>query len=188
MKTTTTGLIAMRMENPAVELDDFERLVEQYRRRVLRFLFASLRDMDLAETLTQDCFWNAYRNRHAFRGTCSVNTWLMKIAINLVRDHARNRRFQFWRKAQRVHNEEIQDWPDRRISPEDKAAVNEQVDAVWEATKALSEKQRTVFLLRFVEDLDIPEIAHTTGLTENAVNVHLFRAVRGIRKRVGKLK
>jgi RNA polymerase sigma-70 factor (ECF subfamily) len=180
--------MAIRMENPALEFDDFERLVEQYRTRVLRFVFASVRDMDLAETLTQDCFWNAYRNRRAFRGHCSVNTWLMKIAINLVRDHARNRRFQFWRKAQRVHNEEIQDWPDRRISPEDRAAVNEQVQAVWEATKTLSEKQRAVFLLRFVEDMDIPEIAHTTGLTENAVHVHLFRAVRGIRKRLGKVK
>jgi RNA polymerase sigma-70 factor (ECF subfamily) len=186
--TTTSGFIALRMKNPALEIEDFERLVEQYRTRVFRFVFASVRDMDVAETLTQDCFWNAYRHRGAFRGNCSVHTWLMRIAVNLVRDHARNRRFQFWKKAQRAHNEEIQDWPDRGISPEEKAAVNEQVRAVWEATKTLSEKQRTVFLLRFVEDLDIPEIAQSTGLSENAVNVYLFRAVRGIRKRLGKSK
>jgi RNA polymerase sigma-70 factor (ECF subfamily) len=143
--------------------------------------------MDVAETLTQDCFWNAYRNRRAFRGDCSVHTWLMRIAVNLVRDYARNRRFQFWRKAQRVGHEEIHEWPDRRISPEEKAAVNEQVQAVWQATKTLSQKQRTVFLLRFVEDLDITEIAASTGLTENAVNVNLFRAIRGIRRRLGKV-
>ena len=186
--TTTSGFVAVSMENPALEIEDFERLVEQYRTRVLRFVFASVREMDLAETLTQDCFWKAYKSRSAFRGNCSVITWLMRIAVNLVRDHTRNRRFQFWRKAPRVHNEEIQDWPDRSISPEEKAAVNEEVQAVWKATKTLSEKQRTVFILRFVEDLDIPEIAQSTGLTENAVNVHLFRAVRGIRKRLGKLK
>jgi RNA polymerase sigma-70 factor, ECF subfamily len=186
--TTTSGFISMSMENPAIDIDDFEHLVEQYRTRVLRFVFASVRDMDLAETLTQDCFWRAYKSRAAFRGDCSVHTWLMRIAINLVRDHTRNRRFQFWKKAERVHHEEIRDWPDRSISPEEKAAVNEQVHAVWEATKALSDRQRTVFLLRFVEDLDIPEIARSTGLTENAVNVHLFRAVRNIRKRLGKLK
>jgi len=184
-QTTTTGFIGVNMENPVLELENFERLVEQYRARVLRFVFASVRDMDLAETLTQDCFWNAYRNRTAFRGDCSVSTWLMKIAVNLIRDHTRTRRFQFWRKAQRIYIEEIHDWPVRSISPEEKAAVNEQIQAIWEATKALSEKQRTVFLLRFVEELDIPEIAQSTGLTENAVNVHLFRAVRGIRKRLG---
>src|SRR5262245_17874763 len=186
--TATTGFIAVSMENPVLEIDDFERLVEQYRTRIFRFVFASVRDMDLAETLTQDCFWKAYRHRDAFRGECSVTTWLMKIAVNLVRDHVRTRRFQFWKKASRVRIEEIQNWPLRSISPEEKAAVNEQVQAVWEATKTLSEKQRTVFLLRFVEDLDTPEIAQTAGLTENAVNVHLFRAIRGIRKRLGNLK
>jgi len=40
------------------------------------------------------------------------------------------------------------------------------VQAVWQATKTLPERQRTVFLLRFVEDLDIPEIVVATGLTE----------------------
>lgn len=187
-QTVTTGLIAMSMGNPALEIDDFERLVEQYRPRVLRFVFASVRDWDLAETLTQDCFWRAYTHRNAFRRDCSALTWLMRIAVNLVRDQMRNRRFQFWRKAGSVAHDEMHDWADRSISPEEKASVNEQVQAVWEATKTLSERQRTVFLLRFVEDLNIAEIAETAGLTENAVNVHLYRAVRGIRKRLGKLK
>jgi RNA polymerase sigma-70 factor (ECF subfamily) len=144
--------------------------------------------MDLAETLTQDCFWRAYKNRHAFRGDCSMHTWLIKIAINLVRSHVRSRRFQFWHKAERVGGEEIQDWPDRGISPEERAAINEQVQAVWEATNTLSERQRTMFLLRYVEDMDIPEIAQSTGVSESTVNVHLVRAVQGIRKRLGRRK
>src|SRR5207253_6766350 len=184
--SATSGFIAVNMENPVLEFENFDRLVEQYRTRVLRFLFASVRDMDLAETLTQDCFWNAYKSRRAFRGDCSVNTWLMRIAINLVRNHTRSRRFQFWRKAQRVDNGEIHDWPDRSISPEERAAVNEQIQAVWEATKTLSDRQRTVFLLRFLEDLDIPEIALSTGITEAAVSVRLYRAVRRIHNCVGR--
>ena len=187
-EATTSGFIAMSVENPALEIENFERLVTQYRTKVLRFVFASVRDWDLAETVTQDCFWKAYKHRNAFRGDCSTTTWLMRIAINLVRDHTRSRRFQFWRKTEHVQNEEIHNWPGRSISPEDKTAVNEQVQAVWDATKSLSERQRTVFLLRFVEDLDIADIAQASGLTENAVNVHLFRAVRGIRKRLGQLK
>ena len=186
--SATSGFIAVNMGNPALELDDFDQLVEQYRTRVLRFLFASVRDMDLAETLTQDCFLNAYKSRKGFRGDCSAYTWLMRIAINLVRNHVGSRRFQFWKKAQRVDNGEIHDWPDRSISPEERAAVNEQIQAVWEATKTLSDRQRTVFLLRFLEDLDIPEIALSTGLTEGAVSVHLFRAVRRIQKCLGTTK
>ena len=186
--TATTGFIALRMENPALEIEDFEHFVAQYRTRVLRFVFASVHDMDLAETLTQDCFWNAYRNRHAFRGDCSMQTWLIKIAINLVRSHMRNRRFQFWKKAERVRSDEIREWPDGGISPEERASVNERVQAVWEATKTLSERQRSVFFLRYVEDMDVPEIAEATGVSESTVNVHLVRAVQSIRRRLGKSK
>src|SRR5439155_12473144 len=95
-------LIALSMGSPALEFENFDRVVMQYRSRVLRFLLASLGDMDLAESLTQDCFWNAYRSRKTFRGECSVNTWLMRIAVNLVRNQLRSRRFQFWKKAQRL--------------------------------------------------------------------------------------
>ena len=97
MKTeTTSGLIALHMQNPALEFENFDRVVQQYRARVLRFLLASLGDMDVAESLTQDCFWKAYKSRGTFRGDCSVNTWLMRIAVNLIRNHVRTRRFQFW--------------------------------------------------------------------------------------------
>src|SRR5262252_5629443 len=128
MKHTTTSVFVAvrRMENPALDLEDFEQLVGRYRTRVLRFVFASVRDMDLAETLTQDCFWNAYKSRATFRGDCGIQTWLIRIALNLIRDHARNRRFQSWRKAERVGGEEMQHWPDRSISPEEKAVVSEQ--------------------------------------------------------------
>jgi RNA polymerase sigma-70 factor (ECF subfamily) len=57
---------------------------------------------------------------------------------------------------------------------------------VWEATTGLSDRQRTVFLLRFMEEMTVREIVDATGLTENAVNVHLFRAVRAVRTRLGK--
>src|SRR5262245_32588330 len=88
-----------------------------------------------------------------------------------------------------VDTRAISDWmPDRGMSPETKTFVKEQMEAVWAATIALSERQRTVFLLRFVEDMELLEIAAATGLTEGAVKVHLFRAVQSVRKRIRSLK
>jgi RNA polymerase sigma-70 factor (ECF subfamily) len=66
--------------------------------------------------------------------------------------------------------------------------MKEQLEAVWAATAKLSEKQRTVFLLRFVEDMDMGEIAAATGISQGAVKVHLFRAVQSVRKRLGSIK
>ena len=74
------------------------------------------------------------------------------------------------------------------ISPERHAVVKQQLEAVWTATETLTQRQRTVFLLRFVEDMDLLEIAAATGLTEGSVKVHLFRAVHAVRKRMGDIK
>jgi RNA polymerase sigma-70 factor (ECF subfamily) len=50
----------------------------------------------------------------------------------------------------------------------------------------LPERQRTVFLLRFVEEMELLEICAVTGLTEGAVKMHLSRAVQRVRERVGR--
>lgn len=180
----TSALDAVSVESPAREIDDFEGIVRLFWPRVFRFALASLRDRDAAQTLAQDCFLRAYRSRDRFRGESSLGTWLMQIAVNLARDYGRSRRLQFWKRAEPIERE--REWtPSRGTDPESQALVNEQVQAVWNATGHLSERQRTVFLLRFVEEMELLEISAVTGLSENAVKVHLFRAVRAVRKRMG---
>jgi RNA polymerase sigma-70 factor (ECF subfamily) len=177
------------VETPAPELADFEAVVRLYRPGIFRFILASLRDRDAAETLAQECFLRAYRARQQFRGEASVKTWLMRIAVNLVRDHLSNVRLKFWRRAQRssVDPSMAAGWlADRRSSPEDAAHAKEQVAAIWSAVEKLPEGQRTVFLLRFVEDMDILEIAAATGLKEGTVKIHLFRALRTVRAQIAR--
>jgi RNA polymerase sigma-70 factor (ECF subfamily) len=167
---------------------DFEALVRLYRPKVFRFALASLRDLDAAETVTQDCFLRAYHARQAFRQECSLQTWLMQIAVNLIRDHLRSRRFQFWRRA-RLTAEPVESAGYRIVdgarSPEAQALLNEKVAAIWESAGKLPERQRTVFLLRFVEDMDLLDIARVTGMKEGTVKTHLFRALRTLRERLG---
>ncbi len=165
-------------------LEDFDSLVLLHRPRIFRFLLASLRNRETAENLTQDCFMRAYKARDQFRGSSSLATWLMHIAANLVRDHETNRRLKFWKRQLRADVElnDVSDWiPDRQKSPEALALVREQVQAIWKAAASLSERQRTVFLLRFVEDMDLLEIAAVTGMKEGTVKTHLFRAVQAVR-------
>ena len=174
-----------------VELDDFDALVKRYRPRIFRFLLASLRDRESAENLTQDCFVRAYRARGQFRGAANPVTWLMQIAANVLRNHVASGRLKFWRRALRTGLDpaDLRDWiPDRHASPEDLALAKEQVQAMWKDVGCLSEKQRTVFLLRFVEDLDLLEIAAITGMKEGTVKAHLFRALHSVRARLEERK
>lgn len=172
--------------NAAAEVE-FEGLVEIYRPKIFRFLLASLRDADAAECLTQECLFRAFQSLHRFRNECTISTWLMQIAVNLLRDHVRNRRLQFWKRMRRneAPTEGPQEWlADKRRSPEAQALLREQVKAVWDAAALLSDKQRSVFFLRFVEDMDLFEIATVMGMKEGTVKTHLFRAVQAVRGRV----
>ena len=83
--------------------------------------------------------------------------------------------------------QDISEWmPDNGASPEARTLQKERVAAIWRATRNLSERQRTIFILRFVEDMDVLEIADATGLSEGTVKVHLFRALQAVRRRIGK--
>jgi len=175
------------MERCAGETRDFDSVVQLYWPRVFRFALASLRERDAAEALTQDCFLHAYQGWGRFRGESSIQTWLMRIAVNLVRDASRNRRLQFWKRLRPADAEEIgRRICDGRLSPEQEALLREQVAGIWTATASLPERQKTVFLLRFAQDMTLLEIAGATGLSENAVKVHLYRALRAVRMQMGR--
>jgi RNA polymerase sigma-70 factor (ECF subfamily) len=142
----------------------------------------------LAETLTQECFLKAYRNWAGFRGESSAMTWLMRIAINLQKDHWRSRRMQFWRQTQSsaVDLDEACEWlPSGARSAEQQMLARERVQQVWKAVKGLSERQRTVFLLRYVEERELSEIARATGLSEGTIKAHLSRALAKVRAELG---
>ena len=90
----------------------------------------------------------------------------------------------FWRKTQTnaVDLDEASEWlPNGERNAEQQILAREQVAQVWQAVKGLSERQRTVFLLRYVEERELSEIAAATGLSEGTVKAHLSRALGRVR-------
>lgn len=169
---------------------DFDQLVRQHQRRIYRVLLGMLRDTDAAETLTQECFLRAYRHRRSFRGDASVETWLTRIAINLARDHVKSRRRAFWarlfdRRAQDPEREtDVLDVAGVTPSPERVLAARERVAEVRAVVDQLPARQREVFLLRFVEEMTLEEVAQATGAELGTVKSHLHRAVNTVRSRI----
>jgi RNA polymerase sigma-70 factor (ECF subfamily) len=170
------------------ELDDIDGLVRNYRARILRFVTYSTGDPDLAETITQDTLLKAWIGREKFRGDCSVKTWLTGIAINVTRDHLRSAKFRFWKQASStaldVH-EMAAYFPAEGSSPERQVLAKEKVRELSEAVADLSPNQRTVFLMKFVEEMPVNEISQVLGMPVNTVRTHLHRALSSVRSRMG---
>jgi RNA polymerase sigma-70 factor (ECF subfamily) len=169
----------------AIEASGIEEWMRLYRARIFRYILFATRDEDVAESLTQDCFLRAHMARASFRGDCSMATWLMRIAVNLVRDHQRSMKLRFWKKAAMLDAAEMSDrLPDMKSSTEHQLIARERVATVWRAVETLSDRQRNIFLLRFVEELELPEIAEAMELNLNTVKSHLYRALSAVKQQV----
>ena len=162
--------------------------MREHQRRVYRVLYVLVRNPDLADTLTQETFLRAYEKRASFRGEARVDTWLLKIAVNLARDHARNRRASFWKRLIGANDgentEQFSQFPDPQASPEQALLARRELEAAWNIAAELPSQQRTIFMLRFAEELTLPEIAQVLGLRTGSVKTHLFRAMATVRKRL----
>ena len=73
-------------------MDSMEEIYLKHGKMVYGFLFARTQDPDLAEELTQETFYQAVKNIGAYKGNCSVSTWLCAIAKNLWREYLRKRK------------------------------------------------------------------------------------------------
>ena len=178
-----TGELPAPIVSDAGGVEEWMRL---YRGRVFRYILFATRDEDVAESLTQDCFLRAHTAQASFRGECAMSTWLIRIAVNLVRDHQRSMKLRFWKRAAMLDASEMSDrLPDTQSSTEHRLIAQERVATVWRAVETLSERQRSIFLLRFVEELELPEIAEAMRMNVNTVKSHLYRALSVVKRQVG---
>ena len=187
METALRTALGAAAQN--ITAEEFDAIVRRHQRRIHRFLLMLLRDPEEADNLSQECFLRAYLNRSGFRGDSSLETWLLRIAANLARDHTRSRKAGFWKRLLGLQDDDedglAQHVPSDGASPEQALLAQEDVRAVWAAANQLSQQQRAVFLLRFVEEMELSEIASALDLQVGSVKTHLFRAVQAVR---GKLK
>lgn len=178
---------ASERSSEGISHEQFDEVVRLNQRRIYRLLLGIVRDGDLADTLTQECFLRAYRNRALFRGEARISTWLFRIAINLARDHMRSRRLAFWKKFSGGDDSDLaiaEAVADERATPERRLLAHEQIRQLWQVLEQLPGRQREVFLLRFMEEMSVDEIAGATALRPGTVKAHLFRAMSTVRRRM----
>lgn len=152
-------------------------------------------DRDEAMDVTQEALIQVFRKIGQFEGRSSLGTWIRRIAINasLLALKRKRRRLQFilpWRLFENEKNQEMPfDFPGDPEGPgpqnplED-LSTKELTRDVRKAMEGLSEKQRTVFVLKVFEEMTIAEIAEMTGMALGTVKTHLFRATRTVRDRL----
>lgn len=157
---------------------EFLSAYDQYSDELFRFTLLRVRDRDEALDIVQDTFtrtWDYVRNGtnvEQYRGL------LYRIARNLIIDRSRRKKAV---SLDAMHEESGFDAPDD--SPETFGAAID-IEHALGLIDRLPPKYRDVLLMRYVEDLDIPDIATALGITTNATSVRLHRGMEKLRELV----
>ena len=159
----------IKAPDPATE-QLFTELVSEHQTPLLRMCYLILHDSGLAEDAVQETFVKAYRSLSAFRGTSSLRTWLMRIAINTCRDMQRGS----WLKhlSRTVTLDQLAE-PSESF-PEDALAVNMEI-------ARLPVKLREAVLLYYYQNMKIEEVADVLGIGISSASERLKRAKEKLR-------
>jgi RNA polymerase sigma-70 factor, ECF subfamily len=164
----------------AGEADLFEVLMRRYNQRAYRIARSVLRDDAEAEELTQEAWVRAYEHLDRFAGRAAFSTWLVRILLHEGWARARRgRRFEGLSEESREGTMKV---AVTESGPEGKAFEKEVRTLLEAAIEALPDAQRTVFVMREVEQLSTAETAECLEVTEEAVKTRLHRARTSLRK------
>ncbi len=168
----------------------FRELIDEHRDRVFNITFRMLGNRAEAEDVSQEVFIAVFKTIDTFRGDSKLSTWLYRVAIN----HTKNRIKYLNRRHDRDRDEldESSNGPNGAIggpqpkAPDHALASNQMEKLLQEAIAMLDEDQRTVVILRDVEDLSIEEICLITNLPDGTVKSRLHRARAVLRKKLAR--
>jgi len=162
-----TKVEELKLISRCVLADDrraFGTLVEAYQPRLRRFFMnLTLGDEYLSDDLAQETFIKAYIEIRSFRGLSRFGTWLFRIGYNVFYSHKRSEHL----------TSNIENAPETASSPIDSSEISMDVKT---AMAQLSETERTVVTLFYIDDMPIKQIAIITGLNQSTLRSHLHRA------------
>jgi RNA polymerase sigma-70 factor (ECF subfamily) len=168
--------------------EHFAEIVARHQRRASRIAYHYLRDAAEADEAVQDAFVKAYSHMATFREELPFEVWFTRILINgcLDRIKARGRRGRWIVPLVAAEGGEERNLLDRVASagptPEEALLATERRRRLSQALDRLPERQRTVFMLSQYAGHSSREVSAITGLNESTVRVHLFRAIRKLRR------
>ena len=170
--------------------DSFERVVDDYQRRLYGFALRMTGNREDAEEIVQDSFVRAYRALGKMspeqRAELRLQPWLYTITLNVTRNRLRSR------KPTSVALDALAD-PDALLresldgppQPETIVEQNAEVALVERALLQLPMHLRAAATLRFIEGRSHPEIAEILNQPIGTVKSHVHRAVRVLRRILG---
>lgn len=179
MKKDEKQLVAL-LTNPATRERAFAELVKQYSQPLYWQIRRLVLSHDNADDVLQNTFVKAWMNIDSFQGKSQLSTWMYRIAINESID--------FLRRQRNVSTLDIDDAPNvaNQLMSDDYFDGDEAQAMLQQAIAKLPEVRRTVFNLRYYDDMKYSEISKILNTSVGALKASYHIAVKKIKEELDK--
>lgn len=155
----------------------FNLLVEKYRKKVYYHIRRMVVDHDDADDLTQNTFIKVWNNLDGFREDSQFYTWIYRIATNECLGFLKQKKRRFFLPIGDVEKELLGKLESTTSINSDKLELKLQ-----QAILSLPEKQRTVFNLRYYDNMKYEEMSEVLGTSVGALKASYHHAATKVEK------
>jgi len=160
--------------------EEFGKLYDSYVSPIYRFVLLRVGNTADAEDLTQHIFLKAWQNIHKYKKRKGIpfTSWLYRIAQNAVVDHYRTKKAHLDINSSTARNAIVEHFSSDSV--EDKIAIQK----VYRALEALTETERNVIIMRFVEELSVKEVAEALEKSQSSIRVTQYRGLKKLKQAI----
>jgi RNA polymerase sigma-70 factor, ECF subfamily len=161
------------------DLAAFQKLVEYYQTYAFTLAFRLICNEDDAKDIVQESFIRIWKHIADYDFSIKFSTWLYKIVTNLCFDHLKSKKRRNSISIDVVKNASLNFLFDKDL---EENLVNQNLVKVIESiANGLNEKQRIVFILRDLQELEMDEIAEIMNMSAGQIKSNLYYARQNIR-------
>ena len=160
----------------------FDELYKRYGQKMFSYFFRMLwKNKELAEDQVQELFLKIINHAGKFEKEKSFSTWLYSIAHNMCKNEYRK---------EEVRMKHAKNKPNENIA----ASAGKNLDlqkfkvAVANCIQQLTEEKRALFILRFQENLSVPDISQVLNIPEGTIKSRLFYLLKEMKEELNSFK
>jgi len=173
----TDSELLQQFRNEQTKHYAFNMLMRKYQQKVYYHIRRMVIDHDDANDLVQTTFIKAWKGLENFREDSQVFTWLYRIATNECLTHLNNKKKRFFLPIGDVEHELT-----IKLDSEPSLKANQLEMKLQKAILSLPEKQRTVFNLRYYDEMKYEQMSEVLGTSVGALKASYHHAVQKIEK------
>lgn len=173
----------------ARDAEAFAAIMQRHNQRLYRIARSVLRNSVEAEDAVQEAYVAAFSHLASYRGESTLAAWLSRIVMNEALGRLRRKPAATdFAPLEAVPEAEIIQFPSSppHDDPERTMAQRQILQLVENATDALPEVFRVVFVFRVIEGMTVEETADLLGIKAETVKTRLHRARRLVREQLNK--